>query len=92
MGLLTILGTLLLFLCMGFGYCKGWDYVKKTSPDHLVHYYLVMAFVRFAIVAVLVLAYIKLSGEPRAVLIQYSLMTFAMYVLMMIVTMRLRHN
>lgn len=92
MGILTIFLSLLFFVAMGFAYCVGWDYVKRELPDHLVHYYMIAAFLRFVLVALVVLAYIKLSGEPKDILIKFALMFMAMYVVMMIVTMKLRHQ
>lgn len=92
MSLTTVALTAALFIVMGAGYCLGWDRVKRTMPEHLVHYYLIAAVLRFLIVAVVILAYIKLAGGTRTENIHFAIMVAAMYVAMMIVTLRLKHN
>lgn len=92
MTLTTIVLTAALFIVLGTGYCLGWDYVKRTMPEHLVHYYLVAAVLRFLIVAVVVLAYIRLADVSRTENIHFALMVAAMYVAMMVITLRLKHN
>lgn len=92
MSFATIALTAVLFTVMGVGYCLGWDRVKRTMPEHLVHYYLLAAVLRFLVVAVVILAYIRLAGGTRTDNIHFALMVAAMYVVMMIVTLRLKHK
>ena len=38
--------AVLFFTLLGVAYVKGYDVVKSRSPEHLVHFYLVMATIR----------------------------------------------
>lgn len=92
MDILTIILSLAFFLAMGVTYCLGWDYVKKTMSEHLVHYYLFSAMLRFLLVAAVLLAYIRLSGAQRGEMITFVIMFLGMYVAMMVVTLFLKHK
>lgn len=92
MNILTIVLSAAFFLAMGIAYCLGWNYVKRTMPEHLVHYYLVSAVLRFLLVAVVILAYIRLSGAPRTEILHFVVMFLVMYVAMMVVTLSLKHK
>ena len=78
---LTLLGT---------AYVKGYDVVKRHSPDHLVHFYLIMATVRMLLVGTVVALYV-LFAEKREDAIRFALIFIIMYVVMMAVTLKLRH-
>lgn len=92
MSLEVIVLTALFFTVVGVAYCIGWDYVKRTMPEHLVHYYLLAAVLRFLLVAIIILAFIKLAEASRGDNIRFSLMVIAMYVVMMVVTLSLKHK
>lgn len=92
MSILTILLTALFFVVIGFLYCIGWEYVKKNMPEHQVHYYMIAAVVRFILVALLILAYFRLAGDTQHGNLKFAVMALAMYVVLMIVVMRWRHN
>lgn len=92
MSALTIALTALFFIIIGTAYCIGWDYIKRTMPEHLVHYYMIAAVLRFLLVAVLILAYIRLAEASRTENIHFALMVLAMYVAMMVVTLSLKHK
>lgn len=79
--LLTILGTL---------YVKGYDIVKARSPEHLPHFYLIMATVRMLLALTAVGIYVLLN-ENRDTTIPFAITFIIMYVIMMVVTLKLRH-
>lgn len=92
MSLLCIVLLALFFTLMGLAYCAGWSHIKRTMPEYLVHYYLVAAAVRFIVVAVVIIAYIKLAEATKAGNIQFALTAAGMYVAMMIVTLTINEK
>ncbi len=75
---------------LGVAYVKGYDIVKKHSPEHLVHFYLIMATVRMLLIGTAVALYVLLASS-REESIRFALITIIMYIVMMIVTLTLRH-
>lgn len=92
MSITVVILTVLFFLAMGFVYCVGWDYVKKHMPEHQVHFYMIAAAARFILVALLILAYIRLAGDTQHGNIKFAMLALALYVALMIVIMRWKHN
>lgn len=92
MSIITVVFTALFFIVIGVAYCMGWNQVKRTMPEHLIHYYMIAAVIRFLLVAILILAYIKFADASRKENIQFALMTVAMYVVMMVVTLSIKHK
>ena len=80
----------LFFTLLGMAYVKGYDAVKSRSPEHLVHFYLIMATVRMLLVGTVVALYV-LFAEKREDAIRFALAFIIMYVAMMVVTLKLRH-
>lgn len=80
----------LFFLLLGTAYVKGYDVVKRHSPEHLVHFYLIMATVRMLLVGTIVALYV-LFAQNREDAIRFALIFIIMYVVMMVVTLKLRH-
>ncbi len=89
--LVPVLSGLLLFTLLGVAYVKGYDVVKTHSPEHLVHFYLIMATVRMLLVATAVAIYVLLIATNREDAIRFALVYIIMYVLTMVVTLSLRH-
>lgn len=87
---LAIFLSVLYFTVLGMAYIKGYDFVKKHSSEHLVHFYLIMAAIRLILTASVVAIYVSLSGN-RADSIHFAAMFIGMYVVMMIVTLILKH-
>lgn len=85
----TVLAALVIML-LGVAYVKGYDLVKHRSPEHLPHFYLIMATIRMLLVVTLVGLYVFFT-ESREDAIRFALIIFIMYVLMMVVTLKLRH-
>ncbi len=88
---LQVLFGLLFFTLLGLAYVKGYDVVKRHSPEHLVHFYLIMATVRMLLVGTVVALYVLLIASNREDAIRFALIYIIMYVVMMVVTLRLRH-
>ena len=76
---------------LGLAYVKGYDVVKRHSPEHLAHFYLIMATVRMLIVGTAVALYVLLIASNREDAIRFALTILIMYVVMMVVTLKLRH-
>ncbi|MBO7108984.1 MAG: hypothetical protein J6V97_02720 [Prevotella sp.] len=75
---------------LGVAYVKGYDVVKRHSPEHLVHFYLIMATVRMLLVGTVVALYVIFT-ENREHTIRFAAMFIIMYAIMMVVTLKLRH-
>ncbi|MBO4810999.1 MAG: hypothetical protein J5552_05460 [Prevotella sp.] len=88
---IEVLFGLLFFTLLGMAYVKGYDVVKKHSPEHLVHFYLIMATVRMLLVGTVVALYVLLIASNREDAIRFALIYIIMYVAMMVVTLKLRH-
>jgi hypothetical protein len=88
---LQVLFGLLFFTLLGLAYVKGYDVVKRHSPEHLVHFYLIMATVRMLLVGTVVALYVLLIASNREDAIRFALIYIIMYVVMMVVTLKLRH-
>ena len=50
--------SVLFFALLGVAYVKGYDLVKRHSPDHLAHVYLIMATIRMLLVLTVVGLYV----------------------------------
>ena len=87
---LEIFLSALFFTLLGMAYVKGYDVVKSHSPEHLVHFYLIMATVRMLLIGTIVALYV-LFAENREDAIRFALIFIIMYVIMMVVTLSMRH-
>jgi cytochrome c biogenesis factor len=88
--ILEIALSALFFLFLGFLYVKGYDVVKQHSPEHLPHFYLIMATIRMLLVGTVVALYVFFT-EDRTDAIHFAIMALAMYLVTMVVTLILRH-
>lgn len=91
MSLLTIFLSLLFFTLLGIAYVKGYDFVKARSPEHLPHFYLILATVRIVLVATVVAFYVVILSQNRQDSIHFAVMFLAMYAVMMVTTLILKH-
>lgn len=87
---LEIFLSALFFTLLGMAYVKGYDVVKSHSPEHLVHFYLIMATVRMLLIGTIVALYV-LFAENREDAIRFALLFIIMYVVMMVITLSMRH-
>lgn len=88
---IEILLSAFLFTLLGTAYVKGYDVVKSHSPEHLVHFYLIMATVRMLLVGTAVAIYVLLIAQGREDAIRFALIILIMYIAMMVVTLWMRH-
>ena len=82
--------SVLFFTLLGVTYVKGYDLVKKYSPDHLAHFYLIMATIRMLLVATVVGLYVFFT-ENREDAIHFAIIFIIMYAITMVVTLLMRH-
>ena len=82
--------SVLFFTLLGVAYVKGFDIVKRHSPDHLVHFYLIMATIRMLLVATVVGLYVFFT-ENREDAIHFAIIFIIMYAVTMVVTLLMRH-
>ena len=85
-----IILSVLFFTLLGVAYVKGYDLVKRHSPDHLVHFYLIMATIRMLLVATVVGLYVFFT-ENREEAIHFAIIFIIMYAITMVITLKLRH-
>lgn len=80
-----------LFVVLGAAWLKGVDVVRQQSPQSLPKFY--MAFAAFRVVTVLAYAavYIFFISQSLGQSKAFVAMLFAMYVVMMAVTLWLKH-
>lgn len=90
MSLTAIFLSVLFFTILGMAYVKGYDLVKKRSPGHLVHFYLIMTTIRLLLVATVLAIYVFLA-DNREDSTRFAAMFLGMYVVMMIITLVLKH-
>ncbi len=81
---------LFFFTLLGVAYVKGYDVVKRHSPEHLVHFYLIMATIRMLLVATIVGLYVFFT-DNREDAIRFAATILIMYAITMVVTLKLRH-
>lgn len=82
--------SVLFFTLLGMAYVKGYDAVKRRSPENLVQFYLIMATIRMVLVATVVALYVVFSTD-RDNAIEFAAMFIIMYAIMMVVTLVMRH-
>ena len=82
--------SVLFFTLLGMAYVKGYDVVKRRSPEHLVQFYLIMAAIRFVLVATVVVLYVVFTPD-REKAIEFAAMFLILYAIMMVVTLTMRH-
>ena len=82
--------SVLFFTLLGMAYVKGYDAVKRRSPENLVQFYLIMATIRMVLVATVVALYVVFTTD-RDKAIEFAAMFIIMYEIMMVVTLVMRH-
>jgi hypothetical protein len=82
--------SVLFFTLLGVAYVKGYDIVKRHSPDHLVHFYLIMATIRMLLVATVVGLYVFFT-ENREDTIHFAAIFLIMYAITMVIILLMRH-
>jgi cytochrome c biogenesis factor len=88
--ILEIILSALFFTFLGILYVRGYDIVKKHSPEHLPHFYLIMATIRMLLVVTIVGLYVFFT-DNREDTIRFAAIILIMYAIMMVVTLKIRH-
>ena len=82
--------SVVFFALLGVAYVKGYDLVKRHSPDHLVHFYLIMATIRMLLVLTVIGLYVFFTAN-RQDAIRFVILFLTMYAITMVITLKLRH-
>jgi len=82
--------SVVFFALLGVAYVKGYDLVKRHSPDHLVHFYLIMATIRMLLVLTAIGLYVFFTAN-RQDAIRFVILFLIMYAITMVITLKLRH-
>lgn len=90
MDILTIFFSVLFFTLLGTAYCKGYDFTAKHSHERLPQFYLIMTVIRFLLIVTVIGLYAVLSDD-RTKTIEFVTTFFILYVIMMVVTLKLKH-
>jgi len=90
MDILTVFLSALFFTLLGTAYCKGYDFTAKHSHERLPQFYLIMTVIRFILIMTIIGVYAILSSD-RTKTIEFATTFFIMYVVMMVVTLKLKH-
>ena len=88
--ILEVVLSAIFFFLLGFAYVKGYDIVRHHSPEHLPHFYLIMATIRMLLVGTVAALYVFFT-ENREDTIRFAIIYIIMYIVMMVVTLKLRH-
>jgi len=91
MSLRTIFLSTLFITLLGVVYVKGYDYVKKRSPERLSQFYLILATIRMLLVATVVAIYVSVLSTDHQDSVHFAAMFLGMYAVMMIITLILKH-
>lgn len=83
--------SLVFFSLLGLAYVKGYDFVKKNAPEHLVHFYLIMTVIRMVMVLTVVAIYTLLISQSKDDSIHFAAGFLIFYCVMMIVTLIYKH-
>ena len=82
--------SILFFTLLGMAYVKGYDIVKRHAPDHLAHFYLIMATIRMLLILTVVGLYVYFT-ENREDAIRFVGIFIIMYAITMVITLLMRH-
>jgi cytochrome c biogenesis factor len=88
--MLAVFLAALLITLLGVAYVKGYDMVKSRSPEHLPHFYLIMATVRMLLIGTAVVLYV-LFADSREDAVRFALIILILYAAMMVTTLTMRH-
>lgn len=82
--------SVLFFTLLGVAYVEGYDIVKRHSPDHLAHFYLIMATIRMLLILTVIGLYVFFT-ENREEATRFVVIFLIMYAITMVITLKLRH-
>lgn len=82
---------LCLYSLLGTAWVKGYDAVKRHSPDYLPQFYLIMAVIRVVFVLTAIGVYLLFISQSHGESVAFVVMMLVMYAVMMTVTLILKH-
>lgn len=91
MSVITVFLSALFFTLVGMAYVKGYDIVKKHSPEHIAHFYLLLTALRFLLIGMAVVFYAFVVSKSREETLDFAVMFLGMYAVMMVITLILKH-
>ncbi len=80
----------LLFTLLGVAYVKGFDLTKRHAPDKLPQFCMLMAAIRFLLLATFFAISVYIS-DSREETVRFAIIYIIMYIVMMVATLSLRH-
>lgn len=90
MSILSVFLSAIFFTILGMGYVKGYNIVKEKDVTQLVKYYLLFTAIRFVLVMTVVGTYVVFE-DNREDSLRFAAMFFGMYVVMLIITLIIKH-
>ena len=92
MSILTVLLGVTLYVVLGMMiWIKGASYVKEHSPKHLPNFYMTLTVIRITSILIVIGLYLVFVSKSYRESVSFIVMMLAMYALMMIVTLLIRH-
>lgn len=91
MSILTVLLGVSLYVVLGTAWIKGASYVKKHSPEHLPNFHMMLTIIRVISILTVIGLYLIFVSESQQESVSFVIMMLAMYALMMIVALLIRH-
>ena len=91
MSILTVFLGVTLYVVLGMIWIKGASYVKEHSPKHLPNFYMTLTVIRVTSILMVIGLYSVFVSKSYRESIHFVIMMLAMYALMMIVTLLIRH-
>ncbi|KGF16660.1 hypothetical protein HMPREF1640_09165 [Prevotella sp. S7-1-8] len=88
---LTLIICTLLFTAIGAIWIVGYNYVKKHCPANLPQFYMILAVARIVSILAFVGIYILFISKSAAESRVFALMVILMYIVMMGVSLKIKH-
>ena len=83
--------TVLVFTLLSVGYIRGRAFVEKNSPDNLVKFHFIMVAIRF-LFAVTAVGIYTFFSDNREDTIHFAALIVGLYLVMIVVTLLLKHK
>ena len=91
MSILTVSLGVTLYVILGMIWIKGASYVREHSPKHLLNFYMTLTVIRVTSILMVIGLYLVFVSKSYRESVSFVVMMLAMYALMMIVTLLIRH-
>lgn len=91
MSILTVFLGVTMYVILGMIWIKGVSYVREHSPKHLPNFYMTLTVIRVTSILMVIGLYLVFVSKSYRESVSFVVMMLAMYALMMIVTLLIRH-